>query len=233
MVGDIVIQGFLRPTRACFWRRRAATVLIALVACTAVFSPAAALAGKTYVLKHPKREHCEPHYVKTVERVSRRESQRGGKVTETLCVYVKPPVPIPPRDRIATVTTVYTVAEYNGGSYVWVRGTVRAGSKELHVPITFTISRADGPAGSFIWRSGVHEACSIELETSESAETAWGASPQGESEEGCPLRPITVGEFGITGSFAGNSTYGPSVSKEPVEEEVGPSPCTPVSSVCV
>jgi hypothetical protein len=46
--------------------------------------------AKQYVLKHPKHEHCNVHYVKKREKVKRREHGHTVKVRETVCVYVAP-----------------------------------------------------------------------------------------------------------------------------------------------
>jgi hypothetical protein len=46
--------------------------------------------GKQYVLKHPKREHCEAHYIKKIETVKTRIHGRTKRLHETVCVYVVP-----------------------------------------------------------------------------------------------------------------------------------------------
>lgn len=68
---------------------RSAVVAGCVAAITATASTAFASSPKSYVLKHPNKEHCKAHYT----RKSKTVKENGRNVTETLCVYVAPREP--------------------------------------------------------------------------------------------------------------------------------------------
>jgi hypothetical protein len=194
-------------------------VVILTLAALALPAVASASTEKQYILRHPKHEHCKAHYVKKVERVKRKANRKTVKVTETVCVYVKPSGPKPAPTLTPTVTTVYAFSEDNG-FHVYVRGTVSAGGMGLvGVPITYTIRdfTTGQPAGSFTGPSDTHEACSIVYTTQGvgGVQTFTGESLYPDF-VGCPLAaPISIPPLHLVeliGSFAGRSTYAPSVS---------------------
>jgi hypothetical protein len=55
--------------------------------------------GKSYVLHHPKHEHCRVHYWKRVEHVK----VHGHRVKRTLCVYIAPKAKAPAIEEIVIV----------------------------------------------------------------------------------------------------------------------------------
>lgn len=60
----------------------------------AAFPSVAALAPRSYVLKHPRHERCRAHYARKTVLVTERVHRRARKVRATACVYVvaKPPM---------------------------------------------------------------------------------------------------------------------------------------------
>lgn len=178
--------------------------LIFALAALAFPAAASASTSKQYVLPHPKREYCKAHYVKKVKRVKGRQ--------ETVCTYVRTPtssnVDISPRS-----------AGLRGVSgSVWVGEAPYAGKQLLSLLVTYTISNAaTGRAvETFTGVSNSYATCAIHVNVTEtliifSGEAIWPYP-------GCPLAvPISIpaaepGILNVTASFAGNSTYAPSVS---------------------
>lgn len=170
------------------------TSAIVLAVAIVGFCASAASAGQ-YVLKHPKHEHCRPHYV---EKVNRRR--------ETMCVQVRTP------------TFVLVTAEaWEGHGHLKVNGDVQVvgGHGLLGVPITYTITNeATGEhLGSFTEPSDPLQPCALGLTVSGDTQTFSGESAP--PEEACPIDvSLPTGQLAvITGSFAGTSTYAPSVSE--------------------
>jgi hypothetical protein len=76
--------------------RTRATFLALLITAVALAAPATSAAGaKEYVLKHPKHEHCKPHYVKKSKTLHQRVHGHTVTVRETVCVYSPPTKPQP------------------------------------------------------------------------------------------------------------------------------------------
>src|SRR2546423_3252505 len=70
-----------------------AAVIVSLLVCAAAGASSTwASPPRQYVLRHPKREHCKPHYVRKVGTVRKRIRGKIRKVRRRVCVYV-PPVP--------------------------------------------------------------------------------------------------------------------------------------------
>jgi hypothetical protein len=174
--------------------RTARTALIFALAALVLPAAASASTGKQYVLLHPGREHCRAHYVKKVERV------KGRK--EIVCVYVAP--------KLETFVLI-TDAQGSVSGSVHVVG----GHDLIGVPITYTITNegTGQSLGSFMEPSDPVQPCALVLTVDEDTPTF-----AGEPVPPDPACPITVslptGQLAVlSGSFAGNSTYAPSVSE--------------------
>jgi hypothetical protein len=197
--------------------RRAPILILATLA-----FPAAASASPVnqYVLKHPKREHCKAHYVKKVERVK----VHGHRVKETLCIYRAPkPAPAPtPAPAPAPAPTITDVEAFRGESFPFhfiVSGSVKAlyGTDLIGVPIMYTVTNQSTgqPLASFTEPSDPVQPCAIVYSVEGNTQTFAGQSVPPYA--GCPFATVNVptGQIVVlTGSFAGNSTYAPSVSGE-------------------
>jgi hypothetical protein len=79
-------------------QRGLTALMIGLMACAFVVATTAwASAPESYVLNHPKPEHCKAHYVKRVVTGKKRIHGTTKKVRETVCVHIpKPKVSVPP-----------------------------------------------------------------------------------------------------------------------------------------
>lgn len=173
-------------------------VVLAVVLLGSFAGIASAATPKSYPLKHPNREHCKAHYVKKVERI------KGSK--ETLCVYVAP-----------KLATFVLLIDTQGDGHFSVSGSVKVvgGHDLIGVPITYTITNegTGKPLGSFTEPSDPVQPCALVLTEHEGTQTFAGeAAPP---ELACPISvSLPTGQLAVlSGSFAGNSTYGPSVSE--------------------
>ena|SRR5271155_4804110 len=185
--------------------RTARTTLIVVLAALVLPAAASASTGKQYVLPHPRRERCKAHYVKKVERI------KGRK--ETVCVYVapKPATFVLVNDEgvgLATGQDVRPHVRVSGSA------TVVGGHDLIGVPITYTITnQSSGQAlGSFTEPSDPVQPCALFLRTEGNTQMLVGeAEPP---ELACPIAvSLPTGQLAeLTGSFAGNSSYAPSVS---------------------
>lgn len=179
---------------------------------------ASASTNKSYVLKHPNREHCKVHYVRTVKRAK----VHGKRVQQVWCVYSPPkPTPAPTETSVnASETTVSPgLNPSERHTYFTVSGSILAGYTPLvGLPITYTITDATTgqTVGSFTGLSNVYASCTVV--TSGALEnlsifTGEAIAPY----SGCALARVSMPAADVpmlTGSFAGNSTYAPSVSKQ-------------------
>jgi hypothetical protein len=185
---------------------------------------ASAATHKPYVLRHPTREHCKAHYVKKVQTVKVKEHHTTVKVKETLCVYKAPQVAHPTPPVAPSLTGTITVVSYGYStalSHHTVSGSVSvlAGTDLIGVPITYTITnKSTGQAlGSFTEPSDPLQPCAIVYTVENNTQTFVGEAGGGDA--ACPLAAVSMptGQIPVlTGSFAGNSAYGPSVSQEVV-----------------
>jgi hypothetical protein len=80
-----------------------AALTVGLLVCVlAAGAPSSwASAPRQYVLRHPKREHCKPHYARRVRIVRKRIHHRRKKVRQIVCVYVPPPPTSLPSTQLA------------------------------------------------------------------------------------------------------------------------------------
>jgi hypothetical protein len=220
---------------------RPAILSASLVLAALAFPDGASASVKQYVLKHPKREHCNAHYVKKVERVKKREHGKTVHVKETFCVYRAPmptpapvlapaspspaptPVPAPAPAPILTPTfTNVTTLELGGigtGEPRYNSVSVSVGTSGpgvIGVPVTVTLVNQTTlvPLGSFT-EASYEGTCTI---VNELAGGNWVL--KGEAVAGhpaCPIGTVTAPaeqSVGIEATFAGNAQYAPSASKE-------------------
>jgi hypothetical protein len=175
------------------------SLVLAALALPAVASASA----KQYVLKHPKREHCKAHYVKKVEH---------GK---TWCVY-----------KALTPTSTEVTASIQGGLgqplYLAVSGTIwpgkyGGGTQLVGLPISYTIKDATTgqTVGTFMGLSNLYATCTVVYTVERGVWTFTGQAVPPYS--ACAVSTVTMPAADVpafTGSFAGNSTYAPSVSAQ-------------------
>lgn len=174
-------------------------VVLAVVLLGSFAGIASAATHKSYPLKHPNREHCKAHYVKKVERVKGREV--------TVCVSVQP-------TRTPTIIVISTESLGHPGR---ISGSVKilGGHDLVGVPITYTITNegTGQPLGSFTEPSDPVQPCRLAISTEGNTQTFTGESTP--PEPACPISvSLPTGQLAVlSGSFAGDSTYGPSVSE--------------------
>lgn len=177
------------------------TSAIVLAAAISLILPSATFGQ--YVLRHPGREHCRPHYVKKLERI------KGRK--ETVCVSAAP----------ARATTFVVISDEWAGElgsrHTSVQGDIKVleGHDLIGTPIDFKITNeATGQLlGAFTEPSDPPKPCALTLRVEGDTQTIAGeAAPP---EEACPISvSLPTGQLAVlTGSFAGNSSYAPSVSE--------------------
>lgn len=205
-------------------QRTALTSAILAFGALALPTLASATPHKSYVLRHPNREHCKAHYVEKVERVKVREHHKTVKVKETFCVYQAPkPAPAPkltPTFTLVTATEGFSPIP-GQPSYKTVNAAVDTyapapGNGVVGVPVTVTlVNQATGAVlGSFTETSD-GPSCAIAKELSGGNWALKGEAVAGYS--GCPMGAVTAPEgqgIGIEGSFAGNAQYAPSASQD-------------------
>jgi len=83
-----------------------------LAACVIAMAvpPVAQAAAKSYVLRHPKREHCRAHYMRKIKKVRIRQHGKIVAVAETLCIVTPPKAPPAPVAPTPTPTPTPTPA---------------------------------------------------------------------------------------------------------------------------
>lgn len=206
----------------------AALTVVLLISLAGV---ASAATPKSYVLKHPNREHCKADYVKKVETVKVREHHKTVKVKETLCVTTPTTTSVS-----ASEITVSPGLNPPGRTYFTVSASVFAGNiRLLGSPITYTITDATTgrTVSSFTEAATAPGTCAVSLRDNAqgTVKTYTGEavaytinSYMGEvvaRYEGCPLAPVSMPAADVavfTGSFPGYSIgaeiAAPSVSKQ-------------------
>jgi len=206
--------------------RTARTALIFALAALTLPAVASASTGKQYVLPHPGRERCKAHYVKKVERVKVHKHHKTVEVKQTFCAYTPPP-----QDTMTPTTTFVSASEATRSAglepaeqhvYFRVSGSILAGNMQVvGLPITYTITDATTGqmVGSFTGLSNAYASCTVVLRANaqDTIKTYTGEAVGPAPYRPCALAPTSMptGDVAVfTGSFAGNSTYAPSVSKQ-------------------
>lgn len=119
-------------------RQRVVLMVSIVAATTALPATASASSVKQYVLKRPKREHCEAHYVKKVGRVKVQRRQ----VKETVCVYVAPKAVTPTAPTtVPTTTSAPTPGQGTTGGETVIYGLISAAR-----PLGYPCERCSPPA---------------------------------------------------------------------------------------
>lgn len=206
----------------CAMKRTAMASAILAVGALAFPTVASAAPARSYVLKHPKREHCRAHYVRTVKHAK----VDGKRVQQVWCVY-SPPKPVSPT--LAPTETSVSASETTLSpglnpaeryTYFTVSGGISAGNMQLvGLPITYTITDATTGqmVGSFTGLSNVYAVCAVVPRDNAQDTIVTYTGETVAPYSGCALAPTSMPAADVhmfTGSFAGNSTYAPSVSKQ-------------------
>jgi hypothetical protein len=91
---------------------RATCKMAPLAACViAMAMPAASqAAANSYVLRHPKHEHCRAHYTRKVKKVRVRQHGKIVAVAEIVCIYTPPKAPPAPVEQTPAPTPTPTPA---------------------------------------------------------------------------------------------------------------------------
>jgi hypothetical protein len=173
-----------------------------LMLVVAAVGPSVALGSGSYRLK--KGGKCRSGYVRQV----RKRGVWCRVLTDTRL------------DTNAGVPSGYTTYwTLSGGIYYGPRADRGAGTELKGRRITYTVKddTTGKVLGSFVGTSNFEATCTIAstLDSSGTAETLMGQADPPYA--GCALSPVTLpaaDEAGITGRFAGTSTYAPSVSFE-------------------
>ena len=195
--------------------------------------PAVAQAApKSYLLAHPKREHCRAHYVKKLERVKKREHGKTTYVKETFCVYRAPtpastpeeaaaPAPATP-SKIATVTIGFVANTYGkpGPYHLQVSGVVSAigGHDLIGEPILYKLenSSTGQVLTTFTEPSNPTFPCAIVPQFEEPTQTFTGEAFGQEPACFAGRFQAPTGQYvRVVASYAGSETYEPSTSSEP------------------
>jgi hypothetical protein len=195
-------------------RTRALTILAVVLAAAALPAAASAAPG-SYILKHPRREHCKARYIRKVKRAT----VHGKKVRQVWCVSARHKL-----TRAPTLTFL-TVLERGGvlaeqPPYKTVEAAVDThrsgrGNRLLGIPVTVTFANHATRAilGSFT-EASYAAPCTV---VQELAGGQWVLKGQAVANHpGCAIATITApGPQGISviGSFAGSARYAPSTSK--------------------
>lgn len=208
-----------------------------LVLAALIFTAAAsASAVKRYMLKHPKRDHCRAHYVRKVEKVKKRERGKTIRAEETFCVYQAPkptstptpsptpspaPTPAPPLTPTITVVIAKESGSPEGLNFFSVDASVIANDTNvIGVPITYTLTNeSTGQALASFTELTPIEACAIVYTLEKGQQKFRGEGVGVPPRPACHLGTVNIPEgqtLVLTGSFAGNSTYAPSVSEPQV-----------------
>lgn len=215
---------------------RTAPLLAALVA-LAFPTAASASTAKQYVLKHPKHERCKAHYTRKVEHIKVRKHGKTVKVSETVCIYTppkpapspqepqapQPPAPSAPTAPALITTTTHVASTF--GSQIATRNISATiyyfTGSEIHElrgePVTYTITdrTTEHVVGSFTGTSNGYASCTIGFHWNSGETATIYEGEAGGSHPACNLAPVSVPRGDITtftGTFAGNTTYAPSVS---------------------
>jgi hypothetical protein len=189
---------------------------------------------RPYVLKRPAREHCRSHYARVIKRAKVRRHGKTVRIRQVWCVYKRATTspspaesPLPPTTTpaglIVTLTAINAWTPGGTPSHINVNGTIYYGRlrigqlKELTgQPIAYTIRDATTgqTIGSFVRLSGPGN-CSVVYNVEGGMQIYKGeaVSPY----PGCAFGTVTApaaDSVRLRGSFAGNTTYAPSASKE-------------------
>lgn len=81
-------------------------LILSICVCGFAVTSVFAATPKSYVLKHPKREHCKAHYTKKTRVVKKHRH----KVKQTVCLYVAPKSPTKTESSTPAPTTTTTSA---------------------------------------------------------------------------------------------------------------------------
>lgn len=217
--------GFVRLFHAdLLWMIRSATIVI--LAALAFPAAASASAGKEYVLPHPGRERCKAHYVKKVERVKVHRHHKTVEVKRTFCAYTPPPqdTMTPTATFVSASATTRSPGLEPAEQHVYFRvsGSILAGNMQvvgLRITYTITDATTGQMVGSFTGLSNAYASCTVVVRTNaqDTIRTYTGEAAGPAPYSACALAPTSMpaGDVAVfTGSFAGNSTYAPSVSKQ-------------------
>lgn len=178
-----------------------------------LFAAEASAAGSSYILKRPARERCKTHYVRQIKQVK----VRGRRVRQVWCVF-----------RTPTVTQLESIGHRGlvgePGAMVTVEGSVveQKGGVEYGPLLTVTLTITDATNGkriaSFNEPNNMDCAIAETLNAAHTEETLVGTEIPDEylaPVAACHLAPVTkpaADGAEVSASFAGDSTYGPSVS---------------------
>jgi hypothetical protein len=190
---------------------------------------ACATTPKAYVLRHPTHERCKPHYARVVKRAKGRR--------RVWCLYRRPsapsaPTPQPttplapsaptaqPTPGLAPTRTIVVVAgESFPTEHYSVEGTILSGTTRLTgvaIKYTITDARTGTVVGSFVGLSNA-SGCAVAIRfTANSTVRTYTGEPM-LGKPGCALPTVSMpvtDDGQISGSFAGNETYAPSVSAQ-------------------
>jgi hypothetical protein len=159
---------------------------------------------------------CRTSYVRQVRHVKQHRRGKTVRVREVWCVH-KPPTPTSVSLSAAFNITYnypyYTYYDVSAGIYYNI-------DRELYgQPIRYRITDATTrqTIGSFVGSSNLAATCTVVASANapDTVQTLTGEAVAPYS--GCPLAPVSApaaDEIVLTASFAGNSTYAPSVSLE-------------------
>jgi hypothetical protein len=187
----------------------AAVCLAALLLAATAFA-----AHSSYVLKRPARERCKKDYVRQVRRVK----VHGRRVAQVWCVFRTPVVAqlgVGHRGVVGESGATVTVE----GSVLEVHGNESSGPPGLTVTFTITDVTTGKRIAAFRWFSGDVCAIAETLNAAHMQETLVGSEIANEilaPISACPLASVikpAADRAEVIVSFAGDSTYGPSVSE--------------------
>jgi hypothetical protein len=198
--------------------RLRAILSASLVLAVLAFPAVASATVKQYVLRHPKREHCKAHYVRTVKHAK----VHGKRVQQVWCVYTPPKPVLAPTETSVSASGVSSTppGPAEEPAHFTVSGGISAGNMALvGLPIIYTITDATTgqTVGSFTGLSNSYASCAVVLHENEQGTTVTYIGEAVTPYAGCALAPVSMPAADtplFAGSFAGNSTYAPSVSKQ-------------------
>lgn len=103
-----------------------------LIVVSSALAPSAATASQQYVLKHPRHEHCKPHYIKGYRWITKGRRE----VKQTICVkeYVAPKVAPKAASKLQVVVTTWDPINVENPEYTQAK----AGQRFVAVELTLT-----------------------------------------------------------------------------------------------